>query len=221
MNKQTCLFTEGFNYDDFDLNNKTYIGADPGADGSLVVLKGSLILEKHLVPKKTVKSTKPAKEKNGKNKKDANGRLIYNNKKIIDEEAYCDVIKGLKLRYPDACIVLEKVKSIGANPRQASVGATQNFSFGYNFGLINGFIIACNFRVFHLVTPQEWQKNILQLSDMIQGPEGKNDNKASSLRAFMRLFPHEDMRPSSRASKPHDGLVDAALIALYAKKLNL
>lgn len=191
------------------------LGIDPGADGGLVVLVNGEVKLKYTVPKKTVKSTKPAKTRDGEKKKDAKGRLIYNDKKVMDEEAYFAIFKELKSRYPEAYVYLEKVKSIGANPRQASVGATQNFNFGYNFGLVNGFIIACEFKEFHLVQPQQWQKEITQLSDHVYGKEGKNDNKATALNAFKRLYPHEDMRATSRSSIFHDGLVDAALVATF------
>lgn len=195
--------------------SEVIIGVDPGADGAVVVFSGMKFLEKHTVPKETVKSTKPAKDKDGKNKKDDNGRLIYNNKKVMDESAYFEIFKTLKQKYPNAHVFLELVKSIGSNPRQASVGATQNFNFGYNFGLVNGFIISCEFASFTRVTPQEWQKKVVKLMDHVYGKEGKNDNKASALKAFLRIFPNEDMRATSRSSIFHDGLVDAGLLCYY------
>lgn len=201
-------------------NIKFFIGIDPGADGAVVVLDAfGTVVDKYTVPKKTVKSTKPAKDRDGKNKKDARGRLIYNDKKVMDEKAYFQVIHKVKNMYQPAAVILEKVKSIGSNPRQASVGATQNFNFGYNFGLINGFVLSCSFSEFHKVTPQDWQKEIIEESDKVIGTHGKNDNKASALKAFQRIFHKEDMRASTRSTLFHDGLVDAALLALWGLRM--
>ena len=196
------------------MSRKVIIGVDPGADGAVVVFKDGVFLEKHTVPKKTVKSTKAAKEKStGKNKKDSKGKLIYNDKKVMDEIQHNLVFKDLKQRYPDACVFIEKVKNI------MSVGAVQNFNFGHNFGLVRGFIIANGFDDFHEYTPQVWQKPIVLLCDYVYTSSGK-DTKQSSLKAFKRLFPNEDMRATPRSTIFHDGLVDAALIAKFADTIH-
>lgn len=225
MNQQTNLFSGSpFEASEPYVNKKVYIGVDPGGDGGVIVLQGKDILEKHTVPKKKVKSTKPAKWGSGpfkgKNKKE-NGKLVYNMVSVMYEEEYCEIIKGLRIRYPDAVVVLEKVKSIGTNPRQAAVGATQNFNFGHNFGLIRGFIIACSFKSFYMLTPQEWQKEVFHERDHRWLEPGVKDTKGTTLTAFLRVFPNVDMRKSSRASNYHDGMVDAAMIAYAAQSKNL
>lgn len=58
------------------------------------------------------------------------------------------------------------------------------------------------------VTPQAWQKV------MIPGC-AKGDTKPAALRAAKLLWPDESWLATSRSKVPHDGLVDAALLALY------
>lgn len=216
MHNQTSLFSGSpFDATSTRVNQKIYIGFDPGADGGVVVLQGNEILEKHTVPKREERSTKAAKTRDGEKKKDARGKLIYNMKKVMDEVAYCEIVKGLKIRYPDAVAVIERVKNI------QSVGAVQNFMFGHNFGLIRGFIIACGFKSFHQFTPQEWQKIVLHERDHKWSAPGVKDTKGTTLNAFLRIFPNVDMRASSRSTNYHDGLVDAATIAKAAQIKNL
>lgn len=190
-------------------SGKIYIGVDPGADGAIVVLQGNNILEKHTVPKMKVQSTKPSRDRNKALKKDKFGKNIYAMKDVMDEKSFCELIKGVKVRYPDAVVCLEKVKNI------QSVGAVSNFNFGHNFGLLRGFLISVGYD-FIESTPQNWQKHVLVSSDGVFTADGK-DTKATSLNAFKRLFPNEDMRATSRSTIFHDGLVDAALIAKFAQ----
>ena len=61
------------------------------------------------------------------------------------------------------------------------------------------------------VTPQSWQKVMM--------PGCKSgETKARALEAARRLWPAQDWRATPRCTTPHDGLIDAALIALWAKR---
>jgi hypothetical protein len=42
-----------------------------------------------------------------------------------------------------------------------------------------------------------------------------------ALIAAKRLFPNQKLVFGDRATKPHDGLIDALLLAEYARRLNL
>jgi hypothetical protein len=85
---------------------------------------------------------------------------------------------------------------------------------------------------FTQVAPKTWQKEVWSgiAPIIISGSrkvskktgklsKGKVDTKAMSLVASKRLFPGKDFRLKGASGKPlknpHDGLVDAALIALY------
>ena len=68
-----------------------------------------------------------------------------------------------------------------------------------------------------IVMPQEWQK---QFWKRTKTPTGvKFDTKAAALVAVNRLWPAHDWTKSERAERAHDGIVDAALIAEYGRRI--
>lgn len=66
----------------------------------------------------------------------------------------------------------------------------------------------------HRITPQIWQK------EMLPGCKA-GDTKPRALEAVKRLWPSESFLASGRCKVPHEGLVDAALIAEYARQKGL
>ena len=58
------------------------------------------------------------------------------------------------------------------------------------------------------ITSQKWQKHYWSKVD---------DTKAEALRVANGLWPSENWLATERSKKPHDGIVDAALIAYWAK----
>ena len=66
----------------------------------------------------------------------------------------------------------------------------------------------------HRITPQSWQKV------MLPGCKA-GDTKPRALAKARQLWPAEKWLPTPRCSKPHDGMIDAALIAEYARIKNL
>lgn len=102
-------------------------------------------------------------------------------------------------------VVIENVHAI-----QGRAGATSNFQFGLGKGLLIGIVAAMSHR-YTLVNPKQWQKVAWE------GVTKQSDNKKTSLVAAKRLFPKETFVPTERSRKAHDGLVDAALMAYYAK----
>lgn len=66
---------------------------------------------------------------------------------------------------------------------------------------------------FTRITPQKWQKPLLKAK--------AGDTKPAALRLAQKLWPNESWLASKRCSVPHDGLVDSALIAFWAKDNNL
>jgi len=66
------------------------------------------------------------------------------------------------------------------------------------------------------VTARTWQKQFWTVPKMAKG--AKFDTKSAALKSAKQLWPHQDWRKSERSKKPHDGLVDAALIAEYARR---
>jgi hypothetical protein len=68
------------------------------------------------------------------------------------------------------------------------------------------------------VQPKKWQKEIFEGMNEIKNTKGKRDTKKMALMACQRMYPDVDLTPTERAKKPHDGIVDALLIAEYLRR---
>lgn len=109
-----------------------------------------------------------------------------------------------KVRGSDV-VVLEDVHSIFGS------SAKSNFQFGRICGILRTVSEFTGAEII-MAPPKTWQKKVwLEEDKVLKGK--RTDTKATSLNAAKRIFPDVDFRKSSRAAKPHDGLVDAALIA--------
>lgn len=117
----------------------------------------------------------------------------------------CDAVQD----EPGHIFGMENVKAL------QKVGSTQSFNFGENKGQIEGLLVGMS-ASYVKVLPQTWQK-VCWEGIPIQKKAGKTstDTKAMSLLSARRLFPKESFLATERSSVPHDGLVDAALIAKY------
>ena len=113
----------------------------------------------------------------------------------LDEQT---IVRWLSGFAPGECRVF--IEAVGARPKQ---GVAAMFSFGTGWGLLRGICAGLGFP-YELVRPQEWQGEVL-----------KGQPPGSEYLVASRLWPHAEWRASERCQKPHDGLVDAALIAKY------
>lgn len=86
-------------------------------------------------------------------------------------------------------------------------------SMAGSFHAIRGFLDAKYLR-WHPVTPRQWQK------EMLPGVK-KGDTKPAALAAARRIWPLQKWLASERCRIPHDGIIDAALIAEYARRVKL
>ena len=132
--------------------------------------------------------------------------------KIIDTHQLNEFL----VKWKDAHFVIEDVHSI------FGVSSKATFSFGFVCGIIEGLLVANNIS-FTRVQPKVWQKECWQGVPLQQKPSstGKTmvtDTKAMSLIAAKRLFPEIDFRDNPRCKNPHDGKVDATLIAEYCRR---
>lgn len=93
---------------------------------------------------------------------------------------------------------------------QGRAGGSSNFSFGLGKGILMGLVAGKNLR-YTLVNPKAWQKVSWE------GVTKQTDTKKTSLIAAKRLFPNETFLATARSKVPHDGLIDAALIAYYTQ----
>ena len=94
-----------------------------------------------------------------------------------------------------------------AMPKQ---GVTSMFSIGYGFGTLKQCLV--DFGIPHeVVRAQIWQKEF--------GISGRKGNtKAQALQICQNLFPGLNLLATERSKKPHEGIVDAVLIAEFAKR---
>ena len=182
------------------------IGIDPGLSGAIVILGPDGrdrpgIIRKLVMP--TITTTRTVK---GKDKKDnyTDGEWMF---KLFNNEMR------------DCAFYVEKVHAAPGS------SASSTFKMGHNIGCIHTAIRSIDKQVLE-IRPKQWQSAVWIESDtvgeMVEYTRKKDgaklqkfkvDTKATSLNAARRLFPGEDFLATKRSKKPHDGIVDAALIA--------
>ena len=115
--------------------------------------------------------------------------------------------------------VMEEVHAIFGS------SAKSTFNFGHINGAMETALHAAGIPLVK-VQPKVWQKEAWRGTERVESPTGKLnkrtgapvmkvDTKATSLRAAKHLWPTETFLASTRSRNPHDGWVDAALIAYW------
>jgi hypothetical protein len=123
------------------------------------------------------------------------------------------VLKDILLLHNTSTLVFEDLGVIFGSSKATA------FSMGYQVGIIEALATALNIP-FIKVKARVWQKEMFQgVTELKKGT--KRDTKGMALVTCQRLFPDYDLTFSSRATVPHDGLVDSILIASYAQRKNL
>ena len=171
-----------------------FVGIDPGKSGALVVLNSQgELMEIHVTP------------------------LIG---KEYDKHKMAQILSGLQKFITH--VALEDVHAI-----QGPAGNSSNFEFGRGKGLWE--MALCALHIPHtMIQAKEWQKHAWEgvpkqtlptkrISKTGAAVE-KVDTKATSLIAAKRLFPHVKLTATERSSVPHDGIVDALLIAEVCRR---
>ena len=118
----------------------------------------------------------------------------------FDADAYRDALINLAADPMDCRCVVERVTAM---PGQ---GVTSMFSFGENFGFIQGLLTAYSIP-FELVRPAKWKKEF-----------GCTKDKNTSVAVAQRLFPQVSFLRTERCKKPDDGFAEALLMAEYARR---
>lgn len=116
----------------------------------------------------------------------------------FDEVEYMRLLK--KASEGECICCLERV---GAMPKQ---GVTGTFNFGLNYGWIQGVLYALRIPV-ETVRPQEWKKKF-----------GVTADKNTSIDVCKKLFPGVSLKKSDRSRTDNDGMAEALLLAMYAKR---
>ena len=152
------------------------IGVDPGINGAISFLKDGIVID--IVEMPTMADGK-------KNKKQLNGRQIYNEIKSKLETFNKESVK----------VVIEQVSAM---PGQ---GVTSMFNFGQSFGILKGLCSAMQLPVY-FVRPAKWKKYFSLI---------KSEKDASRTRAI-EIFPYFS---SQLARKKDSNKADAILLASF------
>lgn len=111
-----------------------------------------------------------------------------------------------------------EVHAILENPGGHAPSAAGLRSMTYSFAVAEMLLVA--FAIpYTIVRAQTWQREFWKRPQLAKGV--KFDNKGAALAAARRIWPAEDWTKSERATKPHDGMVDAALLAEWGRRGNL
>lgn len=147
--------------------------------------------------------------------------VIYKNSKIVESYSMpiigktinIKVLKDILNQHLDCKLIYEDLGVIFGSSKATA------FSMGYQVGILDALATSLNIP-FIKVKAKIWQKEMFQgVPELKKGT--KRDTKGMALIACQRLFPDYKLTFSSRATVPHDGLVDSILIAAYSQRKNL
>ncbi len=123
-------------------------------------------------------------------------------KRVLDNLAIREIFSGFDPAKTYA--VLEEQHSF---PKQ---GVVSTCSICYSFGILKQCLV--DFEIPHEVIPaKDWQREF-----NISGRKG--NTKAQALQICQNLFPNLNLLATERSKKPHEGIVDAMLIAEFARR---
>lgn len=133
------------------------------------------------------------------------------------------VLKG-KMDYHKLHNIIEKFEGFNGHVVFEKLGViygtskTTAFSMGYQAGSLEAMLIA-EAVPYTMVPAKKWQEEMFQgVTELKKSGSKRRDTKAMAEVAAKRLFPHLDLTMTERARKPHDGLVDALLMAEYSRR---
>lgn len=107
-------------------------------------------------------------------------------------------------------VSIEKAQSFATDDRDSKMGRQSIYNYGFNSGVVVGVVSALDLP-YALVPPKNWQKQ------MFAGVETNLKPKERAKIAAYRLYPGINFIPKN-GKKPHDGVIDAVLIAEYTRR---
>lgn len=111
-----------------------------------------------------------------------------------------EYIKALK-QYNGATVCIEQVHSISKQ------GIASSFTFGVMYGWLLGMLDTIGVS-YQAVSPQKWKKDFGLL----------RSDKLKSVEVCQHLLPNANLYRTDRCKKPDDGMAEAALLAIYARR---
>lgn len=171
-----------------------YISADPGKEGALSCIdQESRLVDRIATPR--IGATGPVD--------------------LAEEFRFCkDLIE--KMNPEKTLFVIEDVHAL------YGVSTSSTSSLMENKGQLEGLFFALSVSYpncsFHLIAPKTWQKCVWSHADKVM-EANKVNTKKTSLACAKRLWPGDDFLKNDKCRTPHDGIVDAMLIAEAARRL--
>lgn len=144
------------------------------------------------------------------------GRIKTMRMPLINTEIdYADLYSIISQCSSMAChVAFEKLGVIYGSAKSTA------FSMGHQLGAIEMACIASKVP-YTKVRAVDWQKEMFKgVDEVTKDGNGKRDTKAMAYIAIKRLFPQLELKFGARATVAHDGLIDAVLIAEYARRNN-
>lgn len=127
---------------------------------------------------------------------------------IIDLKTLNSYLKELNVY--DCLVFLEDVHAIYGS------SAKGTFNFGWNLGILEGQLTS-NKMPYRKIAPKIWQSKLFQGIKEQKDSKGKTQTKLMALNAVQNILPDVNFIVGNRSRKPHEGIVDAACLALYGK----
>lgn len=120
------------------------------------------------------------------------------------------------IRFNPVKVFVEKIHSLPGNSAKSST------TFNRHIGRFENLTINWFKQEPTEITPRTWQKWIFKHANIeeIKNAKGKRATKEMALVAIHTLFKGQDFRRNERCKIPHDGIVDAVLIAYYADNID-
>jgi hypothetical protein len=123
---------------------------------------------------------------------------------------HCTPRVYLKENYVTHCFI-EKAQVMDKDPN-VKPSARAMFSYGREYGYLCGSLVDTGIEMYY-IPPQEWTGVMHKMSPLVAGTP-----KESSLYVARKIWPTADWLATPASRKPHDGIVDAALIGVYGWK---
>lgn len=128
---------------------------------------------------------------------------------IIDDDGRTTVHPFERTEFVETCHALSRLpvvcclEQVHSMPKQ---GVSSTFNFGKAAGYLEGVLEAFGI-AYQRVTPQKWKKEF-----------SLNNTKQNSIDVCHQLFPGVSLKRTVKCKKDHDGMAEALLMALYAKR---
>lgn len=103
----------------------------------------------------------------------------------------------------------DKITVVLETPGKFSAGVMAVSSMWHSYGIICGVLETLEVR-YHTIAPRTWQAHMLPNC-------ATGETKPAALKLAKETWPNETWLRSEKCTKPHDGMIDAALIAEYAR----